>query len=154
MYLGIFAFSSLIFDVFGNRCFGVSPSDRVDEIAASPKRASPELLLHFRILLEYFPRRDALYRLNDILRQEHGYGLHEKMHMILVGANFKKMDVVSLGDLKAGLLDRFINLLRDDYSTVLRRTDDMINDTANIVAFVQIKAHARIIHRPQQAAGN
>lgn len=138
MDFDILSFPSLIPDVFANRRFGVRSSDRVDEIAGSPKRASPELFLHFRVLSEYFASSDALYRLHDVFGQDHGYRLNEKMHMILVGANFEKVQIVALGDLKAGLLDRFVNLFRDHHPTILGRANDVIDETANIVAFVEI----------------
>ena len=107
---GVLFLSTLVADVGGDGRFGVGPTDRIDEIAARPERTAPELLLDLRMALQYFAGRNALDRLNDGFREQHRYRLHEEVDMIVVGTNFKEVEVVAFANFQAGLLDRLIDV--------------------------------------------
>ncbi len=142
MELGIFTLSSLIFYIGRDSGFRSCPSDGIDEIPAGPECPSPQLFLHFRVVFEDFSRGDALDDLNDVFRQEHGDGLDEKVDMVFISADFEKMDIISFGYFQAGMLDRLVYLFREYNPTILRRTDDVIEHTVDVVALVQVEAHA------------
>ena len=78
-------------------------TDRVDKIAARPELAIPELFSHGRKSLEHLPCRDALDDLDEFFGRVHGHRLYQKMHVILVCADFKKMNLVPFRNLKADL---------------------------------------------------
>ena len=132
----------------------ICSTHRVDEVSARPECPAPELLLHLRVEREYFSHRNTFYRLDDPRGQEHGYRLDEKVDVVFVGAYLKKMHVVPLFNLQACIPNSLIYQVGYDYSPILCWTDNMVEQTTYVVAFVEIETHAyRIPFFPQQAAG-
>lgn len=64
------------------------------------------------------------------------------MHMVFVGADFEKVNVVSFRYFKTGGLDDLIYRFWNNHTTVLRWAHDVIQQTTYVVAFVQIETHA------------
>ncbi len=110
------------------------------------------MLFDFRATAEDFPRRDALDELHDPLRTGVRNRLHEEMNMVFVRPNLKERDLVSLGDLKARLLEMFVHDRVEDYPPVLRHTYTVVHQYRNIVALADEFAHPLIL--AQQAAGH
>jgi hypothetical protein len=61
------------------------------------------------------------------------------------------MYTVAESDLYAGFLNDHIHFLIHDHSAVFSRTDEVIEQERNIVAFVDIYAHGYIVHRSRAA---
>jgi hypothetical protein len=65
--------------------------------------------------------------------------------VILVRSDLEEVDVVSFRDVEAGILDGLVNLFRNHDASVFYRTDDVIDETTDIMTFVEVEAHARIV---------
>ena len=63
------------------------------------------------------------------------------MNMIFVCSNFKKMDLVPIGDIQTYRFQDKIDFLGNHHSSVFGRTDKMIEKDANIMALVDIQTH-------------
>ena len=105
----VIRWNPLVLNIIGDGGFRSVSGDCIDKVSACPKLASPEFLLHFGVLLEHCSTDNALHHLDNILRKHHRDGLYKKMDMILICANFEKVYIVSLCDLKTRLFDGLIN---------------------------------------------
>src|SRR3989338_857190 len=76
------------------------------------------------------------------------------MDMVLVCAYFKKMDLVPIGESYTRLFQNHVHFLGHHYLAIFGRTDEVIDENADIVTFVDVDAHALSIYHPRQAAGN
>ena len=65
--------------------------------------------------------------------------------MILVRSDFEKVHIISFRDVETGFLDGMVNLFRDHDTTILCRTDNVVDETADIVTFVEIETHISIL---------
>ena len=114
---------------------------------------SPKLLFDLWTGLEDLPGSEAFGDLNDFLGRVHGNRLDEEMHVVLVCADLKVRDFITFGDFFADFLELSVYCFREDHSTILGRTDEVVEQHRNIMAFVEEFTHIPII-LTQQAAGN
>jgi len=147
----------LIFDIVSYDCLGGVQTDGVDVISACPERSTPQHPLDLRVLFENSSRRDALDRLYDVLGRCRGDRLYEQVHMIAVGADFEKVDIIAILYSKAGFSDCFDHTVGQYFPTILHRTYDVIQQAGFVVALAYMAVlHATNIHRialtSQQAA--
>lgn len=74
------------------------------------------------------------------------------MHMVFVSANLDERYLVAFADFQTGLFELLVNFPAKDYSPVLGRTDNVIEQQRDIMTLMDILAHSASIS--QQAAGN
>src|SRR5665811_2214344 len=98
--------------------------------------------------LENFPRSDAFQHLDNLCRAFHRNGLEQKMNMVPVRADLKKMNFVPLFHFQTNLYQSLIHRLVKDHLAIFCRTDKMVQQYRNIVRFVYIFAltHKQIYH--------
>jgi hypothetical protein len=71
--------------------------------------------------------------------------LYKEVRVILVRSDLEEVDVVSFRDVKAGILDGLVDLFRNHDTSVFYRTDDVIDETTDILTFVEVEVHAWIV---------
>src|SRR5680860_1765368 len=106
--------------------------------------------------LENFPRSDAFQHLDNLCRAFHRNGLEQKMNMVPVRADLKKMNFVPLFHFQTNLYQSLIHRLVKDHLAIFCRTDKMVQQYRNIVRFVYIFAltHKQIYHLRCKQRGN
>jgi len=118
--------SALLLHVLLDYPFIAILSYGVHVVAACPEPPSPEHLLYLCMHAKYLPGSDALDDLYDRRRLHHGNTLGEEMHVILVGTNLHKMDLVSLRNTHANLFQSILHCFGEYLPPVFRRTYDMV----------------------------
>ena len=149
----ILFFPALLLDVLTDHLFIPMLAHRADIVAVRPKLSSPKLLLYLWARGKDFSRRYTLDRLHDLLRAIGRHALHQKMHVIFVGPDFQKRDLVAMANLHTNLFELEVYFRSKDNSSILRWTDNVIEKHRNIMALMNESAHSFSI-RTQQAAGN
>ena len=137
----VFLFYSLVFDIRCHSTFTSVFSDGRDIVAIGPEFSTPELFLHFRDSGKDLSRDDTFHGSSDLGRSIGGNRLDEKVNMLFVCAYFKKVDLVTIGDILAYLFHDHVHFLGQHNSPVFGRTDEMIDENTDIVSFVDIYAH-------------
>ena len=127
VYLLILIFPALVFHVISYCTLWSCAPYGIDEVSVCPEFPTPQLFLHFRVLTEYFSSVDTFDCLHDVFWKIHGYRLHKKMHMIFVGTNFKKMDAVAFGNLKASVFDCLVYCVSDYYPAICCWTHNVVD---------------------------
>jgi hypothetical protein len=117
---------TLIFDVLLDALFIAVLPYRAHEIPITPELSSPELLLHFRAQPKDFSGGDTLDDLHDLLRTVHWHRLHQKVHVVFVCPYLDKRHIVPFADLQTCLLELLVHRWSKNHSTVLRRTNNMV----------------------------
>jgi hypothetical protein len=145
MQLLILFFPALLLDVLADHLFVAVLAYRAHVIAVRPELAAPQLLSHFWTARKDFSRRDALDDLHDPLWAVHRHRLHQKMDVVLVGANLQKGDLKAFADLYANLFEFLIYLRAKYHSTVLGWTNDVVQQYRNVMALVDEAAHSSSI---------
>ena len=153
MQLLILFFPALLLDVLADHLLVAVLPDRADVIAICPELAAPQLFLYLRAGRKDFSRRDALDDLHDLLRAVHRHRLHQKMHMVFVRSDLQKPDLMPLADFDTNLFEFLVYFRTKYHSTVLRWTNDVVQQYRNVMALVDVATHSSIIIS-QQAAGN
>ena len=145
MQLLVLFFPALLFDVLADHLLVAVLSNRADVIACGPQLATPQLLLHLWITRKDFSRRDALDDLHDPLWAVHRYRLHQKMDVVLVGANLQKRNLKAFADLDANLFELLIYFRCKYHTAVLGWTNDVVQQYRNVMALVDEAAHSSSI---------
>jgi len=153
----IFFLTTLITDILRNARLIPKSADRIYKIPICPKLTSPKLLLHFRMLLENLTSRKVFQNCDDLSRTHSRYRLNQKMNMIFICAYFKKVNLISLLNLKTYRFQRLINSFTEYHFSIFCRTYKMIQKYTYIMRFMYIFALTHTykdnILSPQ-AAGN
>ncbi len=123
-----------------------------DEISIRPKLPAPELFLDLRTVSKDLSGRNALNPLDYLLWTHHRYRLHEEMYMIAIRSNLQKCDLIAFANLQANFLELLVNRRCKDRSSVLRWTDDVIQQNRDVVTLMDEAAHPHSL--TQQAARN
>ena len=134
---------TLISNVLLNARFIAMLPNRAHEIPVAPKLSSPKLFLDLRTTAENLPRCNALDHLYDSLRTIYRHRLHQKVNMVLVGANLDKRHLISSADFQTGLFKLFIHRRCKNHSPIFGRTHNVIQKHRNIMTLVNIAAHTR-----------
>ena len=115
---------------------------RTREIPIRPNLPAPQSLLNLRAPLEHLPSRDTFDHLDNFLHGIHRHRLNQKVNVILIRADLKKLDLVACLYAKADTPSSLIHFRINDRTAVLRRKHQMIQQYRDIVALVDIAAHA------------
>ena len=87
MQLRIVLFTALLPHILADDGFIPMTTYCADEIAFGPQLATPQTLFDGRDAVQDLAGRETFDDLNDLRRTIAGHRLHQKMDMILVGAN-------------------------------------------------------------------
>ena len=137
--------SALLLHVLLDYPFIAILSYGVHVVAACPEPPSPEHLLYLCMHAKYLPGSDALDDLYDRRRLHHGNTLGEEMHVILVGTNLHKMDLVSLRNTHADLFQGILRCFRKYLPPVFCRAYDVVEEERLVVSFEDVFAHSPIL---------
>ena len=138
----IFFFNALFPNVLSYRFFAPFMPHSIGKISLAPKFASPQNLFYLRHFLKYFSRRNTFHCLYYSIRTPCRNTLYKKMHMVPIGADFKKYHLISFPNLQANILNFVINFFAENHSPVFCRTNKVIQQNRNIMPFMDIFAHA------------
>ena len=136
---------TLILDVFWNNSFISFFSNAWDKIPVSPELSFPKNISHLWSPLEYFPCCDAFDNPGYLRRRIHWYWLDQKVNMIFVCSNLKKINAVSFWNIQTYPFDFFINLFRKYHLSLFCWAHQVIQEYGHIMAFVQIDTHPEIV---------
>ena len=88
MQLRIASCTALLLHILANDFFIPMTADRTDKIAFGPKLAPPQTFFDGRNAVKDLTSREAFDDLDNLGRAIARHRLHQKMDLILVGANF------------------------------------------------------------------
>jgi len=139
---GVFFFKPLVPDVFRNTRLISKLANRVHKISISPKFSSPKFFFHFWMLSEYFSGCDTFYHPDNLTGTLCRNRLNQKMNVIFVCPNFKKVNIISLFDLKTNFFYRHINSFTKYHFPILGWTNKMIQQYTDIMRFMYVLTFA------------
>ena len=70
--------------------------------------------------------------------------------MILVCTDFQKFQLVTIFDLQTHIAQLFINLRIENRATIFRRKHKVVKQYRNVMALMNIFAHANILRRKRR----
>ena len=138
----LFIDESLVLYVVGDHAFVAVFPDRAGEISVGPEFPAPQLFFDLGAVSEDFSCGNAFDHRDEFRDCVRGNALDEEMNMILIRADLEKVHLIPLFYLKACFLYDTVNLCVNDCPTVLCRKDDVVQENGDIVAFVDVSAHA------------
>ncbi len=133
---------TLRFYIAADDLFTAVATDRRHEVAFRPKLTVPKLFAHLRVPRSNLTRCDTLDRPHDLRWTIARHRLHEKVYMVVVSADFEKLDLIAFLDFKAHIAQRLIDHRVKDDQSVLGWTDEVIEQDRDVMAFVDVAAHA------------
>lgn len=68
--------------------------------------------------------------------------MHQKMDMVSISPNFDELDLVAALNIETHIFENAINMFIKDYSPVLSRKHQVVQQNRYVVAFVYVIAHA------------
>src|ERR1051325_5869685 len=145
MQLLILFLPALLLNVLSNHLLVPVLPDRADVIARRPEFSTPQLLLYLWTGRKDFSCRDALDDLHDLLLAVHRHRLHQKMHVVFVGANLQKRDLVAFANPHANFFEFLVYLRAKHYAAVLGWTNDVVQQYRDVMALVDEAAHSSSI---------
>ena len=156
MQNSVLFFQALVSNVLRYTRFISELAHCIDEVSISPKFPAPKLLLHFRVLLEYFSEGQTLHCRNDLSRTLCRHTFYQEMNMVFVNSYFQKMNFIALRYFKTDIFQGFIYFFTEYYSAIFCRTHKMIQQYWNIMRLMNVLAfpHTLKIQFSPQAAGN
>ena len=141
----VLIFSPLFGHIVANVGFRSMLPDCGNILAIGPKFATPQLLLDRGDTLKYFSGGQALYHPHNVRRAIHRNRLDQKMAMITVGPNFKKPDLVAVGNRQAHVPNHHIDGGGHHGPPVFGGTDHVIHQDRDSVHCVEGFAHSCIV---------
>src|SRR5659263_58285 len=126
MQNNVFFLKPLVSNIFRDTRFISKFTNRIHKISICPKFTTPQFLFYFRMFLEYFSCNYTFYHPDYLARANFGNRLNQKMNMIIICPNLKKMNLVSLLNLKTGFFQSHINCFTDYNPSIFRWTNIMI----------------------------
>ena len=120
-------------------------TDGVRVIPARPELSTPEHLLDFGMTAEDLLCSNALDGLNDGRGRHHRDALDEKMDMVFIRPDLDEMDLMSFSYSHTHLFERHLHFFRKDLSSVLGRTDDVVEKQGLVMPFEYMFAHPPIL---------
>ena len=137
--------AALFMNVLSDHFLVTVLTDGVRVIPARPELSTPEHLLDCGMTAEDLLCSNALDGLNDCRRRHHGNALDEKMDMVFIRPDLDEMDLVSFPYSHADLFERHLHFFRKDLSSVLGRTDDVVEKQGLVMPFEYMFAHPPIL---------
>ena len=141
---------ALAFDVVTNHLFGAMLSYGACEISICPEFSTPQLLLYLWAASKYLACRQAFDKCDNLCHAVCRNTLDQEMHMIIIGADLKKLHLIPFFNLEADILQLLI------YSRIKYRTSifcwkyQMIYQHCYIVALLYILTHPGILRRKRR----
>ena len=126
MQLLVFWLPSLSFQILSDGILVATLSDSVDEISTGPEGTTPEIFFHLGDSLEYFSRCYALHKLCYMSWAIRRHRLDQEMRMVSINPNLDEHHLIPLRNLKTNILQFNIHSLAEDRSSILRRTNQMV----------------------------
>ena len=146
----------MVFDIISYDCLSCVLTNGVNIVTFRPELTTQhpfDLWIEF----ENLSRGDAFDGLDDIFRGCRGGALYEQVDMIKVGANFDKVDIISLLYFNTGFSERFDHTIGQYFPSVLYGAYNVIQQAGFVVALAYMSFyHATNIHwisLPSQQAG-
>ena len=128
--------------IVSNRVLVAVLSDRGDEKTVRPELAAPQLFLDVRTTRKHFARCDAFDGARNLGGAVSGNRLHQEMDVVAIGANFQKLDLITLLYLQAHVLERHVYGFIEHHATILGRTHQMVKQHTDIMTLVDVTAHS------------
>ena len=113
---------------------------RIHKVSIRPKLSTPKLFLHLRMFLENLPGSYTFYYSVNFTCTQSWNGLDQKVNMIFVCSNFKKVNIITLLDFQTYIFYCQINCLTYYHSSILGRTNKMIQQYRYIMRFMYVFA--------------
>ena len=120
-------------------------TDGVRVIPARPELSAPEHSLDFGVTTEDLSCGNALDGLYDSRGRHHGDALDEKMDMVFIRPDLHEMDLVSFSYFHTDLFEGYLHLFRKHLSSVLCRTDNVVEEQRLVMPFEYMFAHPSIL---------
>ena len=133
MQNNIFFFKSLISYIFRYACLITKFTNRIDKISITPKFPAPKHFFYFWILFKNLSGSNTFHNCYNLCWTQSWYRLYQKVDMIIVRPNLKKMNFIPLFYFKTNVLQRLINFLAYNYLPIFCRTNKMILQNTDIV---------------------
>ena len=137
--------AALLMNVLSDHFLITVLTDGVRVIPARPELSTPEHLLDFGMTAEDLLCGNALDGLNDGRGRHHGDALDEKMDMVFIRPDLDEMDLVSFSYSHAHSFERYLHFFRKDLSSVLGRTDNVVEKQRLVMPFEDMFAHLPIV---------
>jgi len=137
--------AALLMNVLSDHFLVTVLTDGICVIPARPELSTPEHLLDFGMTSEDLLCSDALDGLNDCRGRHHGDALDEKMDMVFIRSDLDEMNLVSFSYPHAHIFERYLHLFRKNLSSVLSRTDDVVEKQGLVMPFEYMFAHLPIL---------
>ena len=115
-------------------------ADGVHVEPTGPEMASPEYFLEFGMQAEHFFRREMFRCFDDLCGCHHGHGLDEKVYMVLICSNLDVVQFIMLFNFIADIFEGLFVLFHKDLPPVFGRTDQVVEEESDVVAFVNVLA--------------
>ena len=155
MQLNILFLSSLIGNIALDFAFTSVATDGADVVPIRPEFSTPKVFPNCRHPEENLASSDAFDRADDLCWAVSRDRLHKEMDMVTIGTDLDKGKFVPQGNLQADILQHPIHFGREHRSSILGRAYDMIQQDRNIMATMNLFAHApEYSISARQAAGN
>ena len=145
MQLDIFLGSPLFRHIFANLILTAMLPNGTDIVTSGPKRPAPQLFLHARRAAKDFTGRQTLDDPDNLRRAVTRHRLHQKMHLISIGTDLKKTDLVASGNVQADGPQDLIDFRPHDDASIFRGTHDVIQQDRNAMLFVDELAQVLIL---------
>ena len=136
---------SLFLDILLDLFFVSMQSHGVDIVAAGPELAAPEKLLDLRMSQENLLCGDTFRDLGNLGGLHHGYGLDQKVDMVFIGSYFDKVEFIGWSEFYADFLEGCFHGPRKHLPSILCRTNQMVQETVDIVSFPYVFCHTESI---------
>ena len=152
MELGVLSLASLMGDVAPDLVFAAMLTDRAEIGPVGPELASPQELLNSGHPAEHFTGGKTLDDLREFTGAVGWDRLHEEVHVVPVGPDLQKGNVVPGGNVQADVPEGRVHLGGEHRPAILRGTDQMVEQDGDIVAPVDVFAHASSLPQRPDAA--
>jgi len=138
----VLIFNTLFSNILSYRFFTPFVANGICKVSFAPEFSAPQYFLNFRLFFKHFLRCYTLHCLNYFSRTLCRNRLYKEMNMVSIGSYFNKYHIESFPNFKTDVFYFIINILAENHFPVFCRTNKMIQQDRNIVAFVNILAHA------------
>ena len=152
MELGVLLLASLASDVAPDLAFAAVLADRTEVGAIRPELPTPEVLLDRGDPPEHFAGGETLDDPDELAGAVRWNRLHEEVHVVPVGPDLQKRNVVPGGNLQTDVPEGRVHLGGEDRPAVLRGAAQMVEQDGDIVAPVDVFAHTPSLPQRPDAA--
>ena len=152
MELGVLPLAPLVGDVAPDLAFATMLTDRAEIGPVGPELTSPQEFLDGGHPTEHLTGGKTLDDLSEFAGAIRWDRLHEEVHVVPVGPDLQKRDVVPGGNVQADVPKGRVHLGGEHRPAILRRTDQMVEQEGDIVAPVDVFAHVPSLPQRPDAA--